>query len=80
MGKRTVIADQAKGALAERDSTWVLVEEDDGSKFIEHSWSFVDPYGKKPPNEGSKRYTLSEFLNGDHPDGLKQKVRSAVKT
>ena len=39
--KRTVIADSVKGAFAENDSTWTLIVEDDGTKIIEHEWSFV---------------------------------------
>jgi|tagenome__1003787_1003787.scaffolds.fasta_scaffold16563094_1 hypothetical protein len=78
MPKRTVIGESVKGAFAENDNSYVLIVEDDGSKWIEQEWSFVDPYGKKAPNEGKKRMTVDEFLKGDFPEGLKGKVRRAT--
>ena len=71
MAKRMQISESIKGALRQNEIWWTLILEDDGTKFMEHEWSYV--------NEGVKKISLNEFLSADHPEALKAKVLTVLK-
>jgi hypothetical protein len=79
MAKRIQISEQIKGALRQNESWWTLILEDDGTKSMEHEWSYVDPFGKNPGSEGKEIIPVEAFLADDHPEALKAKVRAAIK-
>ena len=78
MPERVQIGERIKGSLMQNEDWWFLVLEDNGTCHVEHEWSHVDPYGKGQPNSGQKNYSVEEFLAGDHGDGLKSELRSAL--
>jgi len=79
MASRVQIGESIKGALRQNEDWWYLVLEDDGSCYVEHEWSYVDPYGRGKPNSGTKTFTVEEFLAGDSSEGMKSELRSALK-
>jgi hypothetical protein len=73
------IGERRKGALMHDEAWWHLVIEDNGSHYVEHEWSYVDPYGKGKGNSGTENIPTKDFLAGDHNDGLKNELRAQLK-
>lgn len=72
--KRTQIFKRVKGNVSQYEDWWYLVEEEDGSKWVEHEWDHVTLNGLAH-NAGTKRYTVDDFLGGSHYYG----AQSALK-
>lgn len=66
--KRTEFFKRVKGHLSQYEDWYYLVEEEDGNKYVEHDWDHVT-VGDLSQNVGTKRYTVEEFLRGDHYTG-----------
>ncbi|MDX0623483.1 hypothetical protein CN059_08435 [Sinorhizobium medicae] len=65
---RTQFFKRVKGHVSQYEDWYYLVEEDDGKKYVEHEWDHVTVNGLSQ-NVGTKRYTVEEFLGGDHFTG-----------
>jgi hypothetical protein len=78
MAKRVQIGESIKGSFRETEDWWHFVVEDDGSKYVEHEWSYADPY-KGKGTEGTKKIPVDEFLSSDASEGLKAELRKALK-
>lgn len=79
MAKRVQIGEQCKGSFGEKEDWWHFVVADDGKQYVEHEWSYVDPYGKSAGSEGTTNIPVDEFLAGDHSEGMKAVVREEIK-
>jgi hypothetical protein len=79
MAKRTQIGESKKGPFGEKENWFHFVVGDDGKQYVEHEWSYVDPYGKSAGSEGSKKIPVNEFLAGDYGEGMKAVVRDEIK-
>jgi hypothetical protein len=79
MPKKVQIGEKKKGGLGQTEDWWYFVTEDDGTHCVEHEWSYVDPYGKSPGSEGSKKIPVNEFLASGEAPGLKARVREELK-
>ncbi|MGK2740545.1 hypothetical protein ACSHT0_06585 [Tepidicaulis sp. LMO-SS28] len=68
---------KVKGSLAEDEDWWYLeVDEDSGQQVVRHKWHHCNPYKlSQPANEGSKTYSIDEFLSGDHDGRAKAALR-----
>ena len=79
MAVKTQIHQRIKGALQETEDWWRLVVEDDGTTYVEHEWSHVDPYGQRAPDAGTQRILVNEFLAGDHDPTAKNNLTEFLK-
>lgn len=77
--QRIKLGERIKGPMMENEDWWHLVVRTDGTKNVEHEWSHVDPYGKKPSNSGIANVSVEEFLAGDASEGLKAALKTALK-
>jgi hypothetical protein len=64
--------------MMENEDWWYLVIEDDGSNWVEHEWSYVDRYGKHPPNSGKSRFSVDEFMAADVSPAVKANLETAL--
>jgi hypothetical protein len=71
MAEKVEFHKSVKGPLMETEDWWRLVTEDDGQRFVEHEWSYVDPKLASSGNTGTKRFAVDEFLAGDAPQSVK---------
>ena len=78
MAERVKLGERIKGGLNQNEDWWYFV--DDGeSKYVEHEWSYVDPFGKGKGSSGVKKIPPEEFLSSNVGEGLKNALRAALK-
>jgi hypothetical protein len=68
-GMTTIIrklAERLKGTMQETEDWWHLMRDDDGSLFVEHSWSHTSLNSLTTDN-GETRIEIEAFLESDHP-------------
>ena len=73
----TLIHEKTKGHLGQYEDWWHLQTSDNGDKIVVHSWSHTT-VRNLTSNSGEKKYSLSDFLDGDHDEGIKQKIRKLL--
>ncbi|MCO4842702.1 MAG: hypothetical protein KC439_07325 [Yoonia sp.] len=72
---------RTKGSLAENEDWWNLVFDDlTGEQKVTHTWHHMDPYRSKVTGDGSKSYTIQEFLESQSPDDAKEALKKALET
>lgn len=67
---------RVKGSLGEKEDWWHL-NEVDGEQVITHSWHHTEIRGLNS-REGSNRYTVEEFLAGDHNTQAQAKLKEVL--
>ncbi|WP_256809157.1 hypothetical protein [Bradyrhizobium sp. Bra64] len=78
MATRTLITETRRGALGQNEDWWYFVANDDGSRHIEHEWSYVDAHGKGKDSAGTKKLTVEEFLKDNHNAAAVGKVKELM--
>ena len=79
MAVKTQFHQRIKGSLLETEDWWHLIVEDDGTTYVEHEWSHVDPYGKRATRAGAQRILVDEFFAGDHDPTAKNNLIEFLK-
>ena len=74
--KRTELYYFAEGGQSE--DWWALVEEDDGTKYVEHDWNNVSVNGSAAKSQGTERYTVEEALL-KAPHGAVSRLKKALE-
>jgi hypothetical protein len=69
---------RTRGSHAEDEDWYRLVTEDDGTRFVEHEWSYTNPYPPQNSDDGTQRMTVDEFLSGDYDANAKNKLRELI--
>lgn len=62
---RTLLYKLEKGHLGQYEDWWYLVEEADGTRYVEHEWDHVAVRGFDK-REGSKQIEIDDFLARGH--------------
>ncbi|MGX9990840.1 hypothetical protein ACS4RR_016945 [Rhizobium sp. Z1P35] len=68
---------RVKGHVSQYEDWYYLVEEG-GVTFVEHEWDHVTVNGLAQ-NTGTQRYTVDEFLAGDHYYGAQAALKEALR-
>ena len=76
--KRTQIFKRVKGHVSQYEDWWYLIEEDDGSKYVEHQWDHVTVNGLSQ-DAGTERYKIDDFMNGNHFTGAKTALEAYLR-
>lgn len=75
---RTLLCKHEKGHLGQYEDWYYLVENEDGTRHVEHDWDHVTVNGLGK-NEGTKTYTVEEFLDGNHYGKAKAELTARIK-
>lgn len=77
--KRTRLHKTAKGHMAQYEDWWYLVEEEDGTKYVEHEWDHVR-VGDLSKNSGTERLQVDEFLAANHNGAAQEALRKLLQS
>lgn len=69
---------QEKGHMGQYEDWWHLRETVDGQCVV-HSWDHVT-VGTLKARQGENRYSIEDFLAGDHPEPAKEALRGHLET
>jgi hypothetical protein len=75
MATRIQLSERITGSFREEEDWFYFVIDDDGSKYVEHEWSFLDKNGSRPSASGCKRIPVEEFLRSEYGQGVKESLR-----
>lgn len=59
--KKRQIAEKTQGHMGQNEDWWTLIQDDDGTTFVRHSWSYTKINGLTT-NSGSKDIPASEYF------------------
>jgi hypothetical protein len=76
---RTLLHKQEKGHLGQYEDWWYLDENADGTQQVHHEWDHVSVRGLARTDD-ARKYTIEEFLDGDHNHIAKSKLREILGT
>ena len=73
----TLIHEKIKGQLGQYEDWWHLHKSNDGDMTVVHSWSHTT-VRNLTSKSGENKYSLSDFLDGDHDEIIKQKIKKLL--
>jgi len=73
----TLIHEKTKGHLGQYEDWWHLQTSSSGETTVVHSWSHTT-VRDLTSNSGKKKYSLSDFLEGQHDEIIKHKIRKLL--
>ena len=73
---KTRVYYHASGHLGQYEDWWWLVQEDDGSVFVDHEWDHVS-VNSLAKNDGEIRYSLEDGLR-KAPDAAVAKIKAIL--
>lgn len=69
---------RTKGHMSQYEDWWHLRINDEGQQVVVHSWDYVR-VGTLERNDGSKTYSIAEFLAGENNEQAKSKLREVLQ-